>query len=521
MKAQPPAPADVERFAALVRQRLGLQFDAGRREPLADVLVERMAALGTDRAEALCARVAAGRRDELRALAERLTVGETYFFRNAEQLRALGEAILPERLRAAGGRPLRLLSAGCASGEEPLSLAMVALEALGPAPPVSVLGIDVNPAALLRAQRGRYSAWSLRQTPSALRERWFHPAGREFMVDDAVRGLCTFEERNLVDADAPWAAAGSFDVVFCRNVLMYFDVDTARAVVARLAHALVPGGALFLGHAETLRNLSTTFHLCHGYDTFYYRRKDADEHAEAASGGEGAQVAWFDAIGRASARIAALTRRDDAAAPQAGDGGAWPGAAPHAAMTNAAVAPAERTTAPTLVATGTSATALAGPLELLRSERFADALAAFDALPAAARDGTEAQLLHAVLLTNHGDYGAARDVCGALLRRDELSAGARYVMALLSEQAGAVDEALDHDRFAVYLDPQFAMPRLHLGVLLRRAGDRDRAVAELELAEGLLEREEPARLLLFGGGFSRQGLLTLCRAELRAGRGRP
>jgi chemotaxis protein methyltransferase CheR len=156
----------------------------------------------------------------------------------------------------------------------------------------------------------------------------------------------------------------------------------------------------------------------------------------------------------------------------------------------------------------------------LQAERFSEALAVLGALPAGARAQPEAQLLEAVLLTNSGDYPAARAACEQLLLRDEMSAGARYVMALLSEQAGALDEAIEHDRSAVYLDPGFAMPRLHLGVLLRRAGQRVRAVAELERALQLLAREDAARIVLFGGGFGREALLTLCRAELRAGGGR-
>jgi chemotaxis protein methyltransferase CheR len=226
MKPSPPAAADVERFAALVRQRLGLQFEGSRLDALGDVLHERMAALGADGPEACFERVGAGFRDELRALAEKLTVGETFFFRNPDQLRALAEAVLPERLQAAGGRPLRLLSAGCASGEEPLTLAMVARQRLGEAAPVTILGVDVNAAALARAARGRYSAWSLRQTPPDLRERHFRPAGRDFAVDEAVRRLVVFEERNLVDDGDPWPA-GSFDVIFCRNVIMYFAAETA------------------------------------------------------------------------------------------------------------------------------------------------------------------------------------------------------------------------------------------------------------------------------------------------------
>jgi chemotaxis protein methyltransferase CheR len=125
-------------------------------------------------------------------------------------------------------------------------------------------------------------------------------------------------------------------------------------------------------------------------------------------------------------------------------------------------------------------------------------------------------LLRAVLLTHGGDLVAAETLCREVLALDELSSGAHYLTALCREDAGDRPGALEHDRIAAYLDPTFAMPRLHLGLLARRAGDHAAARGELGEALSLLEREDPLRLLLYGGGFGRPGLLALCRAELRA-----
>lgn len=155
---------------------------------------------------------------------------------------------------------------------------------------------------------------------------------------------------------------------------------------------------------------------------------------------------------------------------------------------------------------------LALPLELLRAERFAEASALVDTFP----DDPDVLLLRAVLCAHGGDFARAEDACRRLLEADELDAGAHYVLALCREGAADHAGAVHHHRAAVYLDAGFAMPRLHLGILARRTGDRAVARRELTQASALLAREDASRLLLFGGGFGREALTALCRAELLA-----
>lgn len=158
-------------------------------------------------------------------------------------------------------------------------------------------------------------------------------------------------------------------------------------------------------------------------------------------------------------------------------------------------------------------------LELLRQERLADAMDALNALADGGREDPDAQLLRAVLLTNGGQRAEAETLCGELLEGNAHSAGAHYLLALCREHAGDVRGAVDHDEASIALDGQLAMPHLHLGLLARRLGDRVQSRRYMERALTLLGNEDPARLLLFGGGFTRDALLALCRAELRgAGR---
>jgi chemotaxis protein methyltransferase CheR len=337
--------------------------------------------------------------------------------------------------------------------------------------------------------RGRYTAWSLRETSPARRRRFFRDEGSEVVLDESIRRAVRFEQRNLSVEDAELWSPGAYDVVFCRNVLMYFEPDRMRQAIDRIARSLAPGGFLFLGHAETLRGVSEDFHLCHTHEAFYYQRKDALHPPAApqpvsAPARVAAEVVlqidgtFVDAIRGASERVAAL----------------MPGAAEPAAVPPWDAAPA---------------------LDLLRRERFAEALQAIQARPAALARDPDLLLLEAMLLTHDGKIAVADEACRTLLAVDELNAGAHYVLALCGEHAGALDDAAEHDRIAAYLDPGFAMPRLHLGLLARRAGEREAARRELTQALFLLEREDPARLLLFGGGFNREALVGLCNLALK------
>jgi chemotaxis protein methyltransferase CheR len=505
----------VERFRSLIVERLGLRFDDGKLGDLAETLARRAEETHCDQSRYLAGLQSVGS-VELRTLARELTVNETYFFRNTEHLRALAEVALPACGRAnPSRRPLRILSAGCASGEEAYSLAILARDSLGPAGyPVSILGIDVNPAMIERAARARYSPWALRETPEPIQARYFHANGRDMILDEDLRKTVSFEERNLVDEDHAFWRPGIFDVIFCRNVLMYFARDKAQAVMARLSRSLVPGGYLFLGYAETMRGLSQDFHLRHTHGGFYYQRRDAlwldslsvelDANGRFGHGPPGARepvldcglhgaglpagdVSWVETIRHASERIAQLT-------------------SVRAATRNGG--PAERRSK--------IAFDVSPAVELLRQERFGEAHALLAELPPESDQDADVLLLRAVLLTHGGNLAQAETLCRDVINLDEMSAGAHYLTALCREDAGDRSAAADHDRIAAYLDPTFAMPRLHLGLLARRAGDQQTARRELGEAVTLLEREDASRLLLYGGGFGRPGLAALCRAELRA-----
>jgi len=510
------AGVEVQSFRDIVALRLGLYFEDSKLEFLADVLQQRMQQTGCHHFSLYqkCISTSAPGREEIRALAEQLTVCETYFFRYAEQFQAFAEVVIPDRIRARGNdRRLRFLSAGCASGEEAYSVAILIRERFPELASwdIEIYGFDINAPMVAKAVQARYSAWSLRETPSDIRLKYFRADGRDFLLDGNVKSAATFEERNLVEEDPSVWQFDAFDAVFCRNVTMYFAVVVTRSVIARITQSLIPGGYLFLGHAETLRAISQEFHLRHTHETFYYQRRQAYERADTSIsslppvGNDSirrpimelveADASWFETIRRASERIANLTQEKDGTAKIA------PGNIDrHTPNSQERKPPCwDRAVA----------------IELLRKERFSEAMELLRALPAESETDPDTQLLMAVLLTNGGDLAEAEKVCRNVLNLDELNAGAHYLMALCREHANDLDGAVRHDQASTYLDAEFAMPHLHLGLIAKRSADVETARRELTRALPLLDREDISRILLFGGGFTREALVEFCRAELR------
>jgi chemotaxis protein methyltransferase CheR len=499
----PATRSELERFRGAIVQRIGLHFDDAKLGFLGEVLQRRTETLGRGSDAYLRGLEREPSNGEFSALARELTVGETYFFRNIEQFRALAAVVLPERMQVARTpKVMRLLSAGCASGEEPYSMAIVARETIAdPSWSVSIRAVDLNPAMLEKAARARYSAWALRDTPADLQRQWFAPDGRELVLEQTVRNAVKFSAGNLASDDPDLWQPAAYDVIFCRNVLMYFAPEQMRAAMARIAQSLAPGGFLFLGHAETLRGVSDEFHLRHTHETFYYERKAGTEQDRpralplaltAVPAGVSIvpfDAAWVDTIRIASERVATLVPAPHAAGPPA----------------SPPVPPWDPAPA----------------LDLLRQERFAEALDYVRAGPPQAEQDADVLLLEATLLAHGGQLAAAEQACLRLLVIDELNAGAHYVLALCCEHSGRGDRAGEHDLIAAYLEPAFAMPRLHLGLLARRRGDRDAARRELAQALVLLKREDASRLLLFGGGFNREALIALCELALKESGGRP
>jgi chemotaxis protein methyltransferase CheR len=226
------------------------------------------------------------RHAELEAAVDVLTTNETYFWREPRQLRAFEREILPMlSVSLEEGRSLRILSAGCSTGEEAYTLAALVRDTgRFTGWNVEVVGVDIARRVVEAARSGAYRDHAFRTPESERLRRWFRFRGGRWLVDDELRRLVHFEHANLVDPRG-LAGVGRFDVVFCRNVMIYFDVPARQRVLRGFHRALREGGFLLLGHAESLLSASADFELFHLQDEMVYRKPLA---ATVASGDEAA-----------------------------------------------------------------------------------------------------------------------------------------------------------------------------------------------------------------------------------------
>ena len=211
-------------------------------------------------------------RAELDEAVNLVTINETYFLRESYQLRAFKDELLPA-LRASQGRErLSVWSAGCSTGEEVYSIAIVTRESgLFPARCVRVFGSDISRRCLAHARRGVYGPSAFRAMAPDIRRRYFTDRPDGAHVADELQSMCQFGQLNLLDVPRA-AVVGRVDVIFCRNVLIYFDDASRRRVIDMFYDRLLPGGYLLLGHSESLLNLSTAFELVHLREDLVYRK---------------------------------------------------------------------------------------------------------------------------------------------------------------------------------------------------------------------------------------------------------
>ncbi len=271
------ADADFQALRRYLRQTAGLEFDDSRRTSLAHVMTERLRVSGaTDMSAylALLDRPAGGAERQL--LLDAVTIQETFFHRARPQIDALRDHLLPDVLQRAArqGRKVTVWSAGCSTGEEAYTLAMLALEAterMADPPPVRVVGTDVSTRALEVARQARYAGRTIDLAEPGAVARWLRPTDDgTFVVRDEVRELVEFAHHNLVIDPLPFAP-GTVDLVVCRNVTIYFSRETTKALVGRFRDALVGEGWLLMGPAETLWQLTDAFTLVPTGEAFAYR----------------------------------------------------------------------------------------------------------------------------------------------------------------------------------------------------------------------------------------------------------
>ena len=247
---------ELAEIADLVRRETGLVFPAARETALRAALERAAPGLGVASFVPATSDPAGGR-ELLARLIDEVTNQETFFVRDRGQLDEIPWHALLQRARAAGSGTVRVWCAGCASGDEAYTLALLAAQAFTPAPaPVDVLGTDISQAALAAAAAGQYRERAVRVLEPSLRRRYFHQApDGSYVISDLLRRLVRFRPHNLARDTCPPAGEASFDLITCRNVLIYFSAPLVSTVIDSLERSLRPGGMLVLGAADALHRL--------------------------------------------------------------------------------------------------------------------------------------------------------------------------------------------------------------------------------------------------------------------------
>lgn len=424
------------------------------------------------------------RRHELQKLLQLLTVGESFFFRQQSHFAAMINKVLPDIIKT-GGAKIRLWSAGCSTGEEPYSIAMAVMEAVPDwkKRDIRILATDINNHSLMRAVEGGYNSWKIRVTEKKYLDKYFNRIGENYVVKDEVKTLVDFTHQDLlaVHSSSDQLMTACFDAIFCRNVMIYFTRETTRKVVDSFASVLKPGGNLFLGHSETLLQLSTKFERqLHNGGYFYQKRVEQQPASDRVC---------------SIASLAANTEN-----------------LPMPARTGSEQQPASFSVCAekcfNLEATYKEAIARKHEKNyVLAKNLFRQIL---DRIP----DHKDAILGEAMILVYSGHFDEALERCNRALQIDDLLPGAYFLRGFVYDQTDRKTEAIDEYRKAILLEMDFVMPQYQLGKLYSRCGQYNFSKRALKNSLKLLEKGGAEMIIPYSGGLSREVFLEQLHDEL-------
>jgi chemotaxis protein methyltransferase CheR len=470
-------------------------------------------------------------RGQLEDLARVLTIGETYFLRDPKSYRVLEEQLIPELVarRRASDKSLRIWSAGCSSGEEPYTLAILLSRIIPDLSTwkISLLATDINPQALERGRQGIYSQWSFRNAPPWLMDYFTRCGDGRFQVVERIRSMVDFGYLNLADAE-PFRpvlpAAGPLDIILCRNVMLYFEQAQIERTMARFQAALGDGGWLLVGPTEVDLSLIKGF-SCLRFPGAFVLEKEAAGKDPARRGAHGA-LAEF----RATACTAVATE------PSAGHPArrAVSGIADAAGTPATTPSPAEALSPPAATASSPdeaqSSTAeaqspaadgaerepaaedpCAEARNLYQSGCYQQAADSVRAVLDSLEQPAEALALGARAFANIGRFSEARDFCERAIAQDRLNAQNHYLLSIILEQQGELSAAAAALKNVLYIDQDYLLAYFALGNLSRQAGDVRDSERNFANALRLLERRDPHEVLPEAEGMTAGSLAQMIR----------
>ncbi|HEX8832917.1 MAG TPA: CheR family methyltransferase [Abditibacteriaceae bacterium] len=468
----------------LIAERMGLQMRPQDAALFLKTLATRIQTLRLSSGEeyyALLQNGSARGEAEWKQLYILLTNQESYFFRDLGQFQLLRERVLPELIeKNRDSRSLRVWSAGCSTGEEPYSLAIL-IDQLLPLRAdwnVTVIGTDLSEFALDKARRGVYGSWSFRTLDRQIQERYFHPRQQHFEIEPRIHQSVTFRHNNLLQDPFPDKSCGLFDMdlIVCRNVFIYFKRDAVAAVIRKFGQTLREGGYLLAGHAELHDTPLGNLKVRSFPQTVIYQRVPESRRTNDTSEPQ-------NQFGRAGVVKSARETERSRIAPVVRPASAPPSRPQRAVESKAPLhRAAEKILAP---ATPEMPVAERARLALLKSGPDA-ALSILEALLVVEPPSFAVLCVAAQAHANAGRYDLARSLCVRATKINGFASTPHFVMARIAEEEGDTDTAKELLRKVIYLSPNFVAPYLELSAIYGAEGDETRAGKMRETARDLL-----------------------------------
>lgn len=455
---------------------------------------------------------------QIAILADHFTVGETYFFREQRALEVLTTQILPQLTQAqqTGERRLRIWSAACCTGEEPYSIAITLATTLSSLSDwqISIIGTDINPRFLQRAAQGVYTEWSFRNTPAWIRERYFQrTADNQFALSPDIKRMVTFFPLNLADAKfpSPLHAASTVDVIFCRNVFIYFSPQRAQAAILNFHRLLTDGGWLIVSPSEASYLAQSPFSVI-SFPGIIVHRKSTPSDGQALRAGTFSQP---------------VPQRLAAAFPSRPASDSRSQVEPVSAKRTKTSEPAVATALPSAPTGVGKLASVSAPSSVIYeeakalyeqgryaevSEKLRSSLTRQSEQHAPLDQGEMLLLIRAC--ANQGAFDEAIVWCQRAIAEDALSSRFYYLLATVLLEQGREEEAMLALRQTLYLDDRFVLAHFTLGNLSRRQKNVKATQRHFHNALTLLRQYQPEEILPESEGLTAGRLSALIRTML-------
>jgi chemotaxis protein methyltransferase CheR len=502
---------DFRLFQELLIETSGLQFEESRRQALHLALWQRLQHRGHDsyREYYNLLKFHPEGRHEIRELLDLITIGETYFFRNKAQFDVLMRFVLPEIIQRkvdSWDKCIRVWSAGCSGGDETYSIAIAMMEVVPSYKEwnISILGTDINRNALASAKETIYGQKHIGHLPKEYLDKYFKARGSTYILEPNVRELVQFEYHNLAKDPFIHAKMQNVDILFCRNVTIYFDGQTTQRVIENFHNCLAPEGYLFLGHTETLWQITKKYERVEFPQTFIYKKRLSLVQEEA--------MKPFMAVPEITLKdLTSIKERDTDK---------------RIFLEELRSGLQEKTEPPKQVEDSTLRvekppdvkekveSAYKGASLCLREIKDQVALSSANNIVAQDKNHIRTSLTEATILANEAKYKEAAEILAKIIEVDNLSVEAYYLLGVLSYKSSDLKEAETQFRKVIYVDPDSVLAYFNLGNMYLYQRKFSEATREFRNAIRLLEKRPKDEQVRFCEDFTVEFLLRACRNNL-------